>query len=98
LQWSDTPEQEALKTPFLKAVRESRFMFPKKSGVHEYLEEFSTHSFYIVNFAQTRDAFAGIPEEQVKLALIRTEHVNWILSSMAVLEDKMSSTLRFENL
>jgi hypothetical protein len=97
LKWHGTPEQLALQKPFIKAVRESRFIFPEDSGVYKFLEEFSTHAFYISSFAETRDALAGT-QEQVRLALARTDHVNWILKSMSTLEDKMSPCLRFDSL
>ena len=43
LQWKGTAEQNALYIPFIKAVRESRFIFPRKSPVR--FEEPSTADF-----------------------------------------------------
>ena len=48
--WGDKPEQVALQAPFLRALQESRFMFPEKSGVYAFLKEFNGHAFHIVTY------------------------------------------------
>jgi hypothetical protein len=100
MNWKGSVEQKALYTPFIKAVRESRFIFPKKSGVLPFLEEFQRHSFYIVTFEEARDPMigTGMNREIGELAQKKIEHQNWILNSMPTLEDKMEPYLRFERL
>ena len=98
LTWKGSAEQKALYTPFIKAVRESRFIFPKKSGVLPFLEEFQRHSFYIVTFEEARNSMQGMNREIGEMAQKKLEHQNWILNSMPTLEDKMEPYLRFEKL
>jgi hypothetical protein len=98
LTWKGSAEQKALYTPFIKAVRESRFIFPKKSGVLPFLEEFQRHSFYIVTFEEARNSMQGMNREIGELAQRKLEHQNWILYSMPTLEDKMEPYLQFEKL
>lgn len=98
LQWKDSPEQEALKKPFFKAAREAKFMFPKDSGVYEYIQEFHTHAFYVVTFAKTHAMFVSTSKESVAHVHERVEHVNWILVSITELERRMSPYLRFDRL
>lgn len=98
LQWKGTAEQNALYIPFIKAVRESRFIFPRKSGVHPFLEEFQTHSFKIIHFEEVRDAFPSNDPTRIELGGARVQHANWILNSMAILEDKMAPYISFERL
>src|SRR5665213_3562331 len=38
--WEDREDQKALIPPFIEATREALFIFPRKSGVYEYLQEF----------------------------------------------------------
>ena len=93
-----TAEQSTLRIPFVKAVRESRFIFPAKSGVFALLEELDHRAFFVSNFKETRNALAGCTEEQMKLGTEKLGHVNWILSSMASLEEMMLPYMRFDRL
>lgn len=97
LEWKGTPEQVALQKPFMRALRESRFMFPDDSGVYPFLNEFCNHALRLTNFEQSRNAFAGFPQELGKLASDQSEHVNWIFASIVVLEDKMAPFLNFHS-
>jgi hypothetical protein len=99
LEWKDTPEQIATRGPFVKAFCESKFMFPIKSGVYEYLEEFNLHAFRVSNFKSAIDSWGeSFPEEKAKLAIQRTENVNWILSSLDKLQERMAPFLNFHSL
>lgn len=98
LQWQDKPEQIALGMPFIKAVRESRFIFPKDSGVHQFLEDFQKHVYPITGYTEVRKSLQGMPKELSEFAQKKLDNVNWILNSMKTLEDKMEPYLRFESL
>jgi len=94
--WNDTDAQKSSQQPFIRAVRESRFLFPESSGVYAFLEEFSSHAFYITNFRSARQGWGpAFPLEQVKLAQEFTAHVNWILTSIDTLENKLAPLLNF---
>jgi hypothetical protein len=99
LGWKDEQEQVALIAPFYRAYRESKFLFPEAAGVHRFLEEFSQHAFQITNFKEARDGWGeAFPEETVALALARTDHVNWVLTSIAVLEERIAPFLNFHSI
>jgi hypothetical protein len=45
---------------------------------------------------EARDGFGeGLPKERMDLAVARTDHVNWILTSIPVLEERVAPFLNF---
>jgi hypothetical protein len=72
----------AITTSFLKAVRESRFIFPKASGVHQFLEELWTRA---------NDYSRYIDRKEL-------EDTRWLLEAMSNLETKMEPFITFESL
>jgi hypothetical protein len=96
--WQGRPEQVALQIPFIKAFRESRFLFPKKSGVYNLLEEFHKNAFVVTQFEIYKPHMANLGEEGMKLGHKRAESVNWIKSSLESLEQKMAPYLDFHKL
>ena len=96
LGWKDEPEQIALIAPFYRAFRESRFLFPESAGVYRFMEDFSKHAFQITNFKEARDGLGeGLPKERMDLTVARTDHVNWILTSIPILEERVAPFLNF---
>ena len=73
----------------LKAVRESRFIFPKASEVHRFLEEFwsRANDFFI----HTAKRNAGHPIHNV------SDNIQWLLDAMKTLEEEMEPYLSFED-
>src|SRR6185437_1639467 len=63
LLWKGTDEQRSLFVPFIKAMRESRFIFPKKSGVYPFLEDCHKRAFYVIHYEEARDGLQGMPRE-----------------------------------
>lgn len=98
LSWEDTSAQKDVVTQFYRAFRESRFLFPDSSGVYALLDEFAKHSAYIVNFRRLRDGLQGLPKDFGEAALVRSEHLSWILGSMEKLEPRMAPFLNFHKL
>ncbi len=99
LEWKDEPEQFALRGPFVKAFCESRFMFPKGSGIYDFLILFNYHAVRIVNFKSGLEIYGNaFPEERAKLSQQRLEDVNWILGSIDTLIDKLAPFLNFHSL
>lgn len=98
--WQDSDDQKALIPPFIEASREALFIFPRKSGVYEYIQEFWNHTWKIANFREASKPLrdSGMNEEFVKLFNERTEHVNWILASINKLEKLMKDSMSFERL
>jgi hypothetical protein len=75
---------------FLKAVRESRFIFPKVSEVHRFLEEFWTRANdFFIDAAKRK---AGVSVHNA------TDKFQWLLDAMKTLEEKMEPYMQFERL
>jgi hypothetical protein len=98
LRWQAKDEQHALYGLFIKATRESRFIFPRKSGVHSFLEEFQLHATKIVNAESQRVRLEGMNLKKAGLEESRLAEEHWILNSMFILEDKMEPYLRFKTM
>jgi hypothetical protein len=96
--WEGTDEQVALQAPFIKAYRESRFLFPDNSGIYSFLKEFFDHSFVIANFHEVPPLSVIGTEEFTKQSNKRTASANWILKSIGPLEQKLSPFLNFHEL
>jgi hypothetical protein len=96
--WDGSDEQQVLKAPYTQAFRESRFLFPKNSGIFSFLEEFSKRAFFIVNFDQLKEMKSVDPQEFAKQAQKKIDSVNWILESMTTFEDKLEPYLKFHKL
>lgn len=96
--WDGSEAQQALKAPFTQAFRESRFLFPRSSGIFSFLKEFSERAFFIVNFDQLKEIKSVDPQEFARQGQRRTENVNWILESMVRFEDKLEPFLNFHKL
>ena len=85
--------------PFVRALRESRFLFPESAGVYRFMEEFDRHAFAITQFKAVRDHWeAASVQERQDLALAHREHASWILHSVPKLEEKMAPFLNFHAL
>ena len=106
--WQDRDDQKALIQPFIEASREALFIFPRKSGVYEYIQEFWEHTWKITRFTETmtifpRQEMALYPDEEMskqrqKLVMERVEHANWIAGSLTKLEKLMTDSMSFERL
>lgn len=106
--WQDRDDQKALIQPFIEASREALFIFPRKSGVYEYMQEFWEHAWKITRHREMmaifpREEMALYPNEEMskqrhKLVADRMEHGKWILASMTELEKLMKDSMSFERL
>ena len=66
--------------------------------MYRFMEEFSQHAFHVTNFKQARDGWGdAFPKERIDLTLARTDHVNWILTSIPILEGAYSTVLEFSH-
>lgn len=96
--WEGSPEQIGLQYPFLKAYREARFLFPKESGVFDYIGEFQKHAFTIVHFDKLKSLAKEAPEEFLKYSRQREDSLSWLLNSMVGLEERLAPYLNFHNM
>jgi hypothetical protein len=96
--WHGTPEQMALRAPFIKAFRESRFLFPRSSGVYNLLEEFQEHAMVVMGFEDLKPVLQTLDQETMRQYEKRTESQAWIMSAFEPLEQKMAPYLDFHKL
>ena len=106
LQWDSSQEQLACQKYFIKAVRESRFIFPTKSGVHTFLQEFEVNSLKITNFDETwnasskktNDALPSLEQICAEKKGLKDPPFRWLENAQAKLEEKIAPYVRFEKL
>ncbi len=99
LEWQGKPEQLALRGPFVAAFCESKFMFPKKSGVYEFLGEFNMHAIRIVNLTSDIEEKGDAPPGyKAGLGQQRAVSQGWILGSIEKLLIRMGPFLNFHSL
>lgn len=89
---SDQPDKV---DAFIKAIRESRFMFPPKSGVYPFLEELRTRANEVVNYTESLKILVDMPKALSQLTSKHLENTHWIQQSMSTLEDKIKPYVSF---
>lgn len=94
----NSTEQLDTLIPFIKAVRESRFMFPEESGVHEFLEEFQTRANEVANYTSSLSILRDMPAERAELTRKQNENTTWVNRAIIDLEGRMEPYVRFERL
>jgi hypothetical protein len=90
-----SPEQPKELEPFIKAVRESRFMFPPKSEVYQFLEELRTRANEVVNYTDSLKILEDMPREREELTRKQLENTGWMQKAMITLEDNMKPYVSF---
>jgi hypothetical protein len=96
--WDGTPEQVVLQGPFIKAFRESRFLFPANSGVHQFLREFHEHAFRIINFRNLTELAQSDQDLWIKYSKERDASAGWMLTAAERLEQKLEQFLNFHEI
>jgi hypothetical protein len=94
----NSPEQLEELEPFIKAIRESRFMFPTKSGVRKFLEDFQARANEVVNFTASQKMLEDMPEERAKLSSRQLENTAWLYKAVITLEGMMEPYVKFNRL
>jgi hypothetical protein len=95
--WDGSVEQIALQMPFLRAYRESMFLFPPKSGVYEWLTDFQSHAYNITQYERFRSIWNNAGILPIKTTE-RSDSQAWILKSVETLEEKMKPFISFHRL
>jgi hypothetical protein len=94
--WEGTKEQKALQMPFIKAFRESQFLFSR--DVYEVLERFQKNAFVIIMFENVKPMLSSLGEEGMKQVEKRTNAVNEISISLPEIELRMAPFLDFHKI
>jgi len=95
LERQDEPQLAVLYVPFLKAFCESKFLFPKESGIYDFLRD------YNVRAARVRVSKSGIEplgdiSQEARAQL--TEDETWIKDCVDILDEKLGPYLNFHSI
>jgi hypothetical protein len=95
LEWQDELKLAVLHGPFLKAFCESKFLFPKESGIYDFLQEYNERAARVRVFkSQTTPRDDESPEVRAQLI----EDKIWIKDSIGTLDKKLGSYLNFHSI
>jgi hypothetical protein len=95
LEWQDEPKLAVLHRPFLKAFCESKFLFPQKSGIHDFLGEYNERAARVRAYKGRPDlSNEASPEERAQLA----EDQKWMRNLIGTLDKKLSPYLNFDSI
>jgi hypothetical protein len=90
---------KSLHKDFIKAFRESQFLFDDKSNVHSILEQMNTKAFLIIGFKEQGAELAKAdPEEFNKMNEQNLNALQWFNKAIPKLEKAMARYLNFHKL
>lgn len=95
LQWQDEPKLAVLHGPFLKAFCESKFLFPKESGIYDSLRDYNERVARVRVFKSRIDPVGDMSQE-VREKLI--EDQIWIKDYVGILDEKLGPYLNFHSI
>jgi hypothetical protein len=95
LEWQDETKLAVLHVPFLKAFCESKFLFPKESGIYDFLRDYNERA------ARVRVSKSGIEPlgditQEARAQLI--EDKIWIKDCIGILDEKLGPYLNFHSI
>jgi len=95
LEWRDEPKLAVLHVPFLKAFCESKFLFPKESGIYDSLRDYNERVARVRAVKSRIDPVGDISQE-VRKKLI--EDQIWIKDYIGILDEKLGPYLNFHSM
>jgi len=93
MQWQDEPKLTELHGPFMKAYCESKFLFPKESGIYGFLDEYNLHTSRVRVYKNRGDVNVS-QAERVQLA----NDQKWIKDCIGDFEEKLGPFLNFHSI
>lgn len=95
MEWQDEAKLAVLHRPFLKAFCESKFLFPKESGIYDFLEEYNMRAARVRVFkSQKPPRSDASPKEREQLI----EDEIWIKDCIGTLEEELGPYLNFHSI
>jgi hypothetical protein len=92
-------ESEQVHRGFIKAYKESRFLFdPKKSRVHEILGEMHTKSWKIIGLKEHGKDLVGCHEQFLQMQAEADAALAWLPKALEDLEREMAPALNFQKI
>jgi hypothetical protein len=98
MMWSSIPidERQPKRIAFIRAIRESRFLFADDPRVLRLLEEFNTHSFKVTGYIEEMSQYMAImPKETIAAHQDKESSMGWIMESIGQLETLLMPYLAF---
>jgi hypothetical protein len=98
--WAEVAEGERLqkRITFIRAVRESRFLFASDPAILSLLEELNVRSFKVTGFVEVLSHWAQtFPEQYVDAYYEKQENLEWIMASTGRLETLLEPYLAFRH-
>ena len=84
-----------LSGPFLKAFCESKFLFPKKSGIYDFLSDYNARTARVRVFKSQTEPPGDVSRE-ARARLIEDEI--WIRGFIGILDEKLGPYLNFHSI
>lgn len=96
--WSSVPDTERLpkRIAFIRASRESRFLFADDPRIVQLLDEFNTRSFKVTGYVEELSKYVAImPKETLAAYDEKQSSLEWIMASISKIETLMMPYLAF---
>jgi hypothetical protein len=100
MMWTSVPSEERLpkRIAFIRASRESRFLFADDVRIFHLLDEFNTRSFKVTGYIEELSKYMAImPKETLAAYDEKQSSMEWIMASIAELETLMMPYLAFRH-
>jgi hypothetical protein len=98
MMWNSVPNDERLpkRIAFIRASRESRFLFADDPRIFHLLEEFNIRSFKVTGYVEELSKYIAVmPKETIAAYNEKQSSLEWIMASIAELETLMMPYLAF---
>lgn len=93
----DEPKLDMLHVPFMKAFWESKFLFPKKSGIYDFLDEYNLRTARVRVYRNPLSAASQGDVSQEERAQLIEDKI-WIKDCIGILDKKLGPYLNFHSI
>jgi hypothetical protein len=90
----DEPKLDVLHVPFMKASWESKFLFPKESGIYDFLDEYNLRTARVRVYRTPLGAASQGDVSQEERAQLIEDKI-WIKDCIGILDEKLGPYLKF---
>jgi len=93
----DEPKLDVLHVPFMKASWESKFLFPKESGIYDFLDEYNLRTARVRVYRTPLGAASQGDVSQEERAQLIEDKI-WIKDCIGILDEKLGPYLNFHSI
>ncbi len=91
-------ENDLVHKNFIKACRESQFLFKKNSGIYEMLNEMHSKAFKIIGFKEHGKELVDAPDVFMKQNQEMQDALKWLMDIIPKLEEALAPYLDFHKI